>query len=58
MIMTAGAGVGILVARGAGRLVDGTDHEATVADVFTVRDGQAVRMRAYADPAEAPGAGR
>ena len=38
-----------------GRLADGTDHEATVADVFTVRDGQVVRMAAYADPAEVLG---
>lgn len=36
-----------------GTLADGTAHEATVADVYTVRDGQVVRMRAYADPAEA-----
>jgi ketosteroid isomerase-like protein len=25
----------------------------TVADVYTIRDGQVVRMQAYADPAEA-----
>jgi ketosteroid isomerase-like protein len=36
-----------------GRLADGTPHEATVADVFTVRGGQVVRMHAYADPADA-----
>jgi len=35
-----------------GVLADGTPHEATVADVFTVAGGQVVRMRAYADPAE------
>jgi ketosteroid isomerase-like protein len=35
-----------------GRLADGTQHEATVADVFTVREGQVVHMQAYADPAE------
>jgi ketosteroid isomerase-like protein len=35
-----------------GRLADGAQHEMTVADVFTVRDGQVVRMQAYADPAE------
>ena len=47
----------VIIHHVSGRLVDGTDHEATVADVFTVRDGQAVRMRAYADPAEALGTG-
>jgi ketosteroid isomerase-like protein len=36
-----------------GRLADGAQHEATVADVFTVVEGQVVRMRAYADPADA-----
>jgi ketosteroid isomerase-like protein len=36
-----------------GRMVDGSHHDVTVADVFTVRQGQVVRMRAYADPAEA-----
>ena len=39
-----------------GTLRDGTPHEATVADVFTVAGGQVVRMRAYASPAELPGA--
>ncbi|MDX6396168.1 MAG: uncharacterized protein QOJ73_7231 [Streptosporangiaceae bacterium] len=48
----------VIIHHVSGRLVDGTEHEATVADVFTVRDGQAVRMRAYADPAEALGTGR
>jgi ketosteroid isomerase-like protein len=38
-----------------GVLRDGTPHQATVADVFTVRDGRVVRMRAYADPADVPG---
>lgn len=38
-----------------GRLIDGTPRAVTVADVFTVRDGQVVRMRAYADPAEVLG---
>lgn len=38
----------------AGELADGTPHEATVVDVFTVIDGQVVRMHAYADPAEVP----
>jgi len=33
-----------------GVLADGTPHEATVADVYTVRGGQVVRMHAYADP--------
>ncbi|HEY0454464.1 nuclear transport factor 2 family protein [Actinophytocola sp.] len=37
-----------------GELADGTPHAATVADVFTVEDGQVVRMRAYADPADVP----
>jgi ketosteroid isomerase-like protein len=37
-----------------GVLADGTPHEATVADVFTVAGGQVVWMRAYADPAEVP----
>jgi ketosteroid isomerase-like protein len=36
-----------------GILGDGTPHETTVADVFTVRDGQVVHMQAYAD-ADAP----
>jgi len=36
-----------------GRLADGTPQEVTVADVYTFRDGQAVRMQAYADPAQA-----
>lgn len=35
-----------------GTLIDGTAHSGTVADVYTVRDGQVVRMRAYADPNE------
>jgi ketosteroid isomerase-like protein len=36
-----------------GRLASGAAHEATVADVFTVRDGLVVHMQAYADPAQA-----
>jgi ketosteroid isomerase-like protein len=36
-----------------GQLASGAAHEATVADVFTVRDGLVVRMQAYADPADA-----
>ncbi|MEU5879750.1 nuclear transport factor 2 family protein [Spirillospora sp. NPDC047279] len=43
----------IIVHRVHGRLTDGTRHASTVADVFTVRDGQVIRMRAYADPNEA-----
>jgi len=39
-----------------GRLADGTPNEATVADVFTAANGQVVRMQAYADPADVPGA--
>jgi ketosteroid isomerase-like protein len=35
-----------------GRVVDGSHRDVTVADVFTVRQGQVVRMQAYADPAE------
>jgi ketosteroid isomerase-like protein len=34
-------------------MVDGSTPDITVADVFTVKDGQVVRMKAYADPAEA-----
>jgi ketosteroid isomerase-like protein len=41
-----------------GRLTDGTARDVTVADVFTFSNGLIVRMRAYADPAEVPGAGR
>jgi len=33
-----------------GQAIDGTHAEATVADVFTVRDGVIVHMQAYADP--------
>jgi ketosteroid isomerase-like protein len=33
-----------------GRMADGGMHEATVADVFTVRNGVVVRMQAFADP--------
>ena len=36
-----------------GRLVDGTANDVTVADVFTVENGQVVKMTAYADPTEA-----
>jgi ketosteroid isomerase-like protein len=36
-----------------GVLVGGTPHQARVADVFTVVDGSVIRMRAYADPADA-----
>jgi ketosteroid isomerase-like protein len=35
-----------------GVTVDGTPAEATVADVYTLREGTVVRMQAYADPAE------
>jgi ketosteroid isomerase-like protein len=35
-----------------GVLADGTVHSVTVADVYTMRDGQVVHMRAYADPAD------
>jgi ketosteroid isomerase-like protein len=43
----------VIVHHASGRMVDGSAHDVTVADVFTVRDGQVVRMKAYADPAEA-----
>jgi len=36
-----------------GRLADGTAHDVTVADVFTLRDGRVVRMHAYSNPADA-----
>lgn len=36
-----------------GTLRDGSEAEATVADVFTVEDGRVVLMMAYADPADA-----
>jgi ketosteroid isomerase-like protein len=36
-----------------GRTIDGEEGEGTVADVLTVKDGRAVRMKAYADPSEA-----
>jgi ketosteroid isomerase-like protein len=35
-----------------GRMVDRSHRDVTVADVFTVRQGQVVRMQAYADPPE------
>jgi ketosteroid isomerase-like protein len=37
-----------------GRMIDGTPHENTVADVFTIRDGRVVEMVAYADPDAVP----
>ncbi|MEN3310094.1 MAG: uncharacterized protein V7603_6296 [Micromonosporaceae bacterium] len=43
----------VVVHRLRGRLADGTWHDVTVADVFTVKDGRVLRMRAYADPQEA-----
>jgi ketosteroid isomerase-like protein len=43
----------VVVHRVHGRLVDGSAHDVTVADVFTVSDGRVVKMTAYADPAEA-----
>jgi ketosteroid isomerase-like protein len=42
----------VVVHRVHGTLADGTEHSGTVADVYTVRDGRVVRMRAYADPDE------
>jgi ketosteroid isomerase-like protein len=42
----------VIIHHAFGRLVDGTPHDVTVADVFTLRDGQVIRMHAYADPTE------
>lgn len=42
----------VVVHHASGRLVDGGRQDVRVADVFTVTDGQVVRMRAYADVAE------
>ncbi len=47
----------VIIHHVSGRLIDGSTHEITVADVFTVRDGLVVRMRAHADPAEVLDAG-
>lgn len=44
----------VVVHRVHGRLTDGTEHRMAVADVFTLRDGQVVRMHAYADPDQVP----
>jgi hypothetical protein len=44
----------VVVHRVEGCLVDGSKREASAVDVYTVRDGQVVRMVAYADPAEVP----
>lgn len=35
-------------------LADGTAHQATVADVYTVVDGKVTHMQAYADPSDVP----
>jgi ketosteroid isomerase-like protein len=43
----------VIIHRAHGRLADGALHDVTVADVFTVRDGQVVRMHAYSNPEEA-----
>ncbi|GAA3164300.1 MULTISPECIES: nuclear transport factor 2 family protein [Streptomyces] len=48
----------VIVHHAHGRLTDGTPQDLTVADVFTLRGGQVIRMRAYADPAEAVEAAR
>lgn len=45
----------VIVHHLSGRLVDGSAHDVTVADVFTVRAGEVVRMQAYADPSQALG---
>lgn len=47
----------VVVHHASGRLLDGSDIDATVADVFTLRDGVVVKMQAYADPAEVLGPG-
>jgi ketosteroid isomerase-like protein len=36
-----------------GRTIDGEEGEGTLADVFTMKDGRAIRMKAYVDPNEA-----
>jgi len=46
----------VVTHRVSGRLLDGTEHENAVADVFTVVDGQVVEMTAYADPEAVPDA--
>lgn len=43
----------VVVVRHRGRLINGAARDVTVADVFTVRDGQVVHMKAYADPERA-----
>jgi ketosteroid isomerase-like protein len=43
----------VVVVHVVGRLTDGRAVDATVADVFTVEDGQITTMMAYADPADA-----
>ena len=45
----------VIIHHVSGRMTDGSARDVTVADVFTVRDGQVVTMKAYADPAEALG---
>jgi ketosteroid isomerase-like protein len=45
----------VIVHHVTGRMLDGSTQDVTVADVYTIRDGQVVRMQAYADPAEALG---
>jgi ketosteroid isomerase-like protein len=40
----------VVVHRVSGRLVDGTEVDNAVADVFTVEDGLVTHMQAYADP--------
>lgn len=43
----------VIVVRHRGRLVSGAARDVTVADVFTVREGQIVHMQAFANPEEA-----
>lgn len=43
----------VIVVRHHGVRADGTPADVTVADVFTLRNGQVVRMEAYANPGEA-----
>ena len=44
----------VVLHRVSGTLVDGTRHENSVADVFTVQNGLVTQMTAYADPASVP----
>ena len=43
----------VVLHHASGWLIDGTEHEVTVADVYTFSDGVVVRMHAYANPDDA-----